>query len=151
MKLFTWPYLGQDALAQRDFQDDEQALTAVKQFFSAIDGTSTILLIISIVLPAVICIYYHKGFNNKPGRHYIPKYQFMFFLVSAAATLVVSWIVEIAIVKLPPVDGNFGVFRFLVAIGSMCFGMVIYTITALVFGFTGRTNAFPLHKLLSKK
>lgn len=149
--LFTWTYHGQDALALRDYQDDEQAFTAVKQFFMAIDGTSVILLLISLVVPIAVCCFYHWGFNKKPGRHYRPVFQLLFFLIAAFATISLSWILEIVLISLPPVDNNFGVFLFDVSLGAMCVGMLVYIVAALIIGLSGRTNAYPLHKIFSKR
>ncbi len=149
--LFTWTYHGQDALALRDYQDDEQASIAVKQFFMAIDGTSVFLLLISLVVPIAACCFYHWWFNKKPGRHYRPVFQLLFFVIALFVTLFFSWIMEIAFVSLPPVDNNFGVFLFDVSLGAMCFGILVYVVTALIIGLSGRTNAYPLHKIFSKR
>ena len=153
--LFTWPYFGQDALALRDYQDDEQAFAAVKRFFMAIDGTSPILLFISLVIPIVTSLFYHFAFNNKPGRHfrrhYRPRFLLIFWGASSLVTLIFSWVFEIIKVSLPPVDNNFSVFLFEVSLGAMCFGMFVYIVTSLVIGMTGKTNAYPLHKLFSKR
>ena len=149
--LFTWPYFGQDALALRDYQDDEQAFAAVKRFFMAIDGTSPILLLISIVIPILNCLYYHGRFNKKPGRHYRPLFLLIFWGASSLVTLIFSWVFEIIKVSLPPVDNNVSVFLFEVSLGAMCFGMFVYIVTSLVIGMTGKTNAYPLHKLFSKR
>lgn len=149
--LFTWTYHGQDALALRDYQDDEQAFTSVKQFFMAIDGTSVILLLVSLIFPIAICCLYHWWFNKKPGRHYRPVFQILSFLIAAFITLGFSWILEVALVSLPSVDNNFGVFLFDVSLGAMCVGMLVYIVAALIIGLSGRTNAYPLHKIFSKR
>lgn len=149
--LFTWTYLGQDSRALRDYQDDEQIYIAVNQFFNTIDGTSVWLLIISLTLPIAICLLYHLWFNNKPGRHYRPRFQLLFFAIAAVATFVMSLIIERLIVLVPDVESNLGVFLLLVSLGAMCFGMFVYVVTAILVGLTGKTNAYPLHKIFSKK
>lgn len=149
--LFTWTYNRQDALALRDYQDDEQAFIAVKQFFMAIDGTAVFLLLISLVVPIAACFLYHWRFNKKPGRHYRPVFQLLFFVLASFATLFIAWIIEIVFVSLPPVDNNFGVFLFDVSLGAMCVGMLVYVVAALIIGWSGRTNAYPLHKIFSKR
>ena len=86
------------------YADDESAKKAATKLWNAIDGSEIMLFILMVVLTSIICWYYFFPFNKKPGRHYHPKWWWLFGVISLVATFIVSYVACNVMTKNGPLE-----------------------------------------------
>ena len=88
---------------------------------------------------------YYKPFNDKPGRHYKPKYWIYFLLTTFVLTLLVTLGCECAIAQ-PKLDGSF-VLELKIAVANAIYSSFIYIFVSWIWcQFNLPTNAYRLIK-----
>ena len=146
MKLFdiyTWA-TGKKVtfLGQFDIEEQKELYNQATQFWNSLESNAYIFVILFAVIGILIAWYYYIPFNNKPWRHYHPKW-WVFWLCAcfvltffgtlglayglATPNLSGAWPIEI---KLSLVNG-------LYAIG-------LYFITSVCFCNYSKTNAYKI-------
>ena len=103
--LYKW-IIGTMSDFVKQFQDNETLYIQAKKFWGNLESWSIIIVLIFILLGAIMAWSYYKPFNEKPGRHYKPKYWVIFGVI----TFVLSFLVTLGFeyFALPPkLDGAF--------------------------------------------
>ena len=132
LKLYEW-IAGKmtDFLSQ--FQNNESLYQQARVFWNKLEGISTILLIIFLVLGILLAFFYYKPYNNKPGRHYTPAHWLFFLLVAFIAGFAVTYGVEYLM-------------EFMIALGNAIYASAVYFIVSVLWCNFLPTNAYRLFK-----
>lgn len=123
----------------RTFRDNENLLSQANKFWGNIESSSMIILLISIVVGIVMAWSYYGPFNNKPGRHYRPKYWVIFMLLVGILTLLLTLGFE-CLVYPPQLQGAF-VLELKIALINAIYSIGIYLLVSFIWCNMFPTNA----------
>ena len=119
---------------------DESAKKAATKLWNAIAGGEIALVVLMAILTGIICWYYFFPFNEKPGRHYHPKWWWVFGGISLVVTFLASLLACYVIAKNP--NFNMG-FLLRVSIINTFYAVILFVVMSYVFIKTGKSNAYP--------
>ena len=144
LKLYQW-ITGTMADFTKPFQDNDALYKQAQAFWKQLDVSSIIFVSIFLLLGIVMASIYYKPFNDKPGRHYKPKYWIYFLLTTFVLTLLVTLGCECAIAQ-PKLDGSF-VLELKIAVANAIYSSFIYIFVSWIWcQFNLPTNAYRLIK-----
>lgn len=143
LKLYQW-IAGSltDFLSQ--FQNNESLYQQARAFWNKLEGISSLLLITFVILGIVFAFLYYKPFNNKPGRHYIPKHWIIFLVL----TFVVSFLITLGleyITVAPKLNGAL-LLEIKIALGNGIYASLLYFLISILWCNALPTNAYRLFK-----
>ena len=81
LKLYQW-IAGKMTDFISQFQNNDSLYQQARTFWGKLEGISTILLIIALMIGILFAVIYYKPYNNKPGRHYTPKHWIIFLVIT---------------------------------------------------------------------
>lgn len=119
---------------------DKNKLIQANRFWDSVDSNVFWLLIIMVVISLLWCRFYYKPYNNKPGRHYIPKHWYSFGGITFVVTFVASlcalcfWFVPN-----PKFDLKF---LLTVSLINSVYSIIVYIILSYLFCKFSSTNAY---------
>lgn len=138
IKLYQ-PLIGTKASFLQSFAGDAMRTNA-SLFWSKLDDASIVFFILTIAVAVGVAVYYYVPFNNQPGRHYLPKYWWRFFAVSA----ILGFIITIGIAMgfaTPRLNGTLMI-ELKVALANAVLAVVTYSIFSWGWCKWGKTNAY---------
>ena len=140
LKLYEW-IIGTMSDFARQFQDSENLYNQARKFWSNLEASSIIIVGIFIVLGLIMAYTYYKPFNDKPGRHYKPKYWWIFLGI----TFILSFLVTLgaAYFMVPPkIEGTF-ILELKLALANAIYSGIVYVIISWIWcQFNLPTNAY---------
>lgn len=140
LKLYEW-IIGTMSDFAKQFQDNETLYNQAKKFWSNLEASSIIIVGIFIVLGIIMAYTYYKPFNDKPGRHYKPKYWWLFLGI----TFILSFLITLgaAYFMVPPkIDGSF-VLELKIALANAIYSIIVYVLISWIWcQFNLPTNAY---------
>ena len=83
------------------FKNNETLYNQARALWSKLDTCTVWFIVAFVVLALVFAIIYYGPYNNKPGRHYQVKHWFIWMLITAAVTFVVTLVMGLITVKSP--------------------------------------------------
>lgn len=122
------------------YADNETAKKVATKLWNSLDSQSWYLLLIMIAITIIVALLYFFPFNNRPGRHYLPKYWCSFGLGALFATFFAT-IIECHI-AVNNVGFDYSLL-FNVAITNALYAFIIYVIISFLIFRSGRSNAYP--------
>ena len=123
----------------RPFRDSDTMLAQANKFWGTLESYSIFILLIFVFIGIILASIYFGPYNNKPGRHYRPRYWLMFMLV----TLIVAFAATIGFecIACPPkLDGAL-VLELKIALGNSIYAVGMYLLTSFIWCNTLPTNA----------
>lgn len=141
--LYGW-IVGSKSDFTRPFRDSEMVLAQANKFWDKLESLSIFLLILFVILGIMIASNYYGPFNNKPGRHYRPRYWFMFMLATMIVTFVLTLMVEFLLCP-PRLDGSL-VLELKIALGNSIYAIITYLFTSIIWCNLLPTNAYRILK-----
>lgn len=140
LKLYEW-IIGTMSDFARQFQDNETLYNQARKFWSNLEASSIIIVGIFIVLGIIMAYTYYKPFNDKPGRHYKPKYWWIFLGI----TFILSFLITLgaAYFMVPPkIEGSF-VLELKIALANAIYSIIVYVLISWIWcQFNLPTNAY---------
>ncbi len=140
LKLYEW-IIGTMSDFAKQFQDKETLYNQARKFWSNLEASSIIIVGIFIVLGILMAYTYYKPFNDKPGRHYKPKYWWIFLGI----TFILSFLITLgaAYFMVPPkIDGSF-VLELKIALANAIYSNIVYVLISWIWcQFNLPTNAY---------
>ena len=141
LKLYEW-IIGTMSDFARQFQDNETLYNQARKFWSNLEASSIIIVGIFIVLGILMAYTYYKPFNDKPGRHYKPKYWWIFLGI----TFILSFLVTLgaAYFMVPPkIEGAFILELKLALANAIYSSIIVYILVSWIWcQFNLPTNAY---------
>ena len=141
LKLYEW-IIGTMSDFARQFQDSENLYNQARKFWSNLEASSIIIVGIFIVLGLIMAYTYYKPFNDKPGRHYKPKYWWIFLGI----TFILSFLVTLgaAYFMVPPkIEGTFILELKLALANAIYSSIIVYILVSWIWcQFNLPTNAY---------
>lgn len=141
--LYRW-ITGTQASFLKQFGDNQNLIDKASFFWKNLEGLAGICLLIFIVLGVFMAFWYYKPFNEAPGRHYRPKYWFIFLMSTFILTAGITLGVEYIAVK-PSVPGAVEL-EIMVAIANGLYGVLVYSAVSVIWCNCLPTNAYKLLK-----
>ena len=105
LKLYDW-IAGSMTDFTSQFKNNEALYNQARAFWNKLEGSSSIIVLIFVVLGIALAAFYYKPYNNLPGRHYTPKHWLFLLLGTILVTFLVTLGFEYFAVK-PTVQGAF--------------------------------------------
>lgn len=138
LTVLTWFTSKKDYL--KPFADSESAKKAATKLWADIDKGDLLLLILMAIITISLCYYYYFPFNEKPGRHYHPKWCAMYCLVAVILVFLLSFAGCCFIAKNPGFD-----YGFLAKVSAlnMVYSLLLYFILSIFMIKSGKSNAYP--------
>lgn len=148
MKLFDIysKVIGSKASFLNGFQNNDELYAQAQSFWSKLESNAYIFLALFLLLGFGLSLYYYKPFNNRPGRHYQPKYWWIGMAICFVATLLITLLAAYLIAE-PKLTGSLGLELKLSLINGL-YAVILYFVTSFIYcngGFT--TNAYRYLKL----
>ena len=131
-----------------NYADNESAKRAAMRLWNSIDSIVWIPFVLMIVLTVLHCWGYFFPYNNKPGRHYHPKYWVGFGLCNLILVFLMTFIVCYVFVPNP----GFDIWLLVkVAFANMLIALILYYIISTIINRNGKSNAYPWYIIKNKR
>ena len=124
---------------------NEQLRQQADSVWRQIDGLSPFLLILGLFLGVGLAVFYYRGFNERPGRHYKMKYWAIWALLSVIITMVATIAIEYVGVK-TNLKSGYAELYWLCAINNALYAFGFYLFTSVVWCNAFPTNAYKFFK-----
>lgn len=122
------------------FENNETLYNQARSYWSKLESSSAIILLIFIVLGIFLTIYYYQPYNNSSGRHYKPFHWLCFLVGTFLLTFFVTWAFEYFAAP-PKLDGS-TMLQIKIAIGNAIYASLLYVFCSWVWcQFNIPTNA----------
>lgn len=144
LTLYRW-FIGTMHQFISQYQNNETFYNQARTFWNNLESKSLFVIIIFIIAGIAFAAYYYTGFNNMPGRHYKPKYWWIFMAVTFVIALLFTFL--FLYFAVPPSLNNSGWLEFKLSLGNALYATVIYAITSLVWCNAFPTNAYRYLKI----
>lgn len=131
-----------DFLSQ--FQNNDSLYQQARVLWNKLEGISTILLIIFLVVGIALAFFYYKPYNNRPGRHYTPKHWVIFLIVTFAVAFILTLGFEYISVA-PHLKGAL-LLETKIALGNGIYASALYILVSVLWCNALPTNAYRLFK-----
>jgi hypothetical protein len=140
LKLYEW-IIGTMSDFAKQFQDNKTLYNQARKFWSNLEASSIIIVGIFIVLGIIMAYTYYKPFNDKPGRHYKPKYWGIFLGITSILSFLVT-LGSVYFMVPPNVDGSF-VLVLKIALDNAIHSSIVYALISWIWcQFNLPTNAY---------
>ena len=83
------------------FKNNQTLYNQARALWSKLDSCTILFIVAFVVLALIFAIIYYGPYNNKPGRHYKVRHWFIWMLITAAVTFVVTLVLGLVMVKSP--------------------------------------------------
>lgn len=138
LAILTWFTSRQDYLGK--YANDDSAKKAATKLWNAIDGDGWVPFLLMVLLTALIAWVYYFPVNNKPGRHYHPKWWGIFGVVTLAAVFAMTIVCCFFLAKSPGFD--YGLILKASGVNTL-YAAVVYLLFSVIINRTGKSNAYP--------
>ena len=129
------------------FKHNDTLYNQARALWGKLDSCTVWFIVAFIVLSLVFTIIYYGPYNNKPGRHYKVKHWFIWMMIMAIVTFVVTLVIGLIMVK-SPLAARYGLILRVSGI-NVLYSIGVYFIAALVVCNTPflKTNAYRFLKI----
>lgn len=130
---FLKPYQGneQEALYQQ-----------ASMFWDKLDSLAVLYVFAFLLIGIAMACSYYGPFNNKPGRHYLPKYWWRFFVGCAIVCFAVTLGIAMGFVG-TKFSGTF-LIEFKLALLNAAYSLIVYCLTSIAWCKSNKTNAYKI-------
>ena len=139
LKLYDW-IAGSMADFSSQFKNNEALYNQARAFWNKLEGSSSIIVLIFVVLGIALAAFYYKPYNNLPGRHYTPKHWFLFLAVTFGATFLLTLGFEYFAVE-PRLTGAL-LLEVKIALGNAIYASLLYFVVSVLWCNFFPTNAY---------
>lgn len=143
LKLYQW-IAGKMTDFISQFQNNDSLYQQARTFWGKLEGISTILLIIALMIGVLFAVIYYKPYNNKPGRHYTPKHWIIFLVITFVMAFLLTLGFEYIAVA-PHLKGAL-LLETKIALGNGIYASALYFIVSVLWCNALPTNAYRLFK-----
>ena len=143
MKLSCWLAGTMSDFAEK-FENNEALYNQARAFWRSLEGSTMWLVIIFAVCGIAFAAYYYTIFNNKPNRHYHPKYWWMHFAATFIGSLLLTF-GFVCLVAAPKLDGAMWL-EGKIAFANGGYAIAIYSGISLLWCKCFPTNAYRIIK-----
>ena len=144
LKLYDW-IAGSMTDFTSHFKNNEALYNQARAFWNKLEGSSSIIVLIFVVLGIALAAFYYKPYNNLPGRHYTPKHWFIFLAITFVITFLLTFGFEYIAVE-PRLNGAM-LLEIKVALGNAIYASILYFVVSVVWCNAFPTNAYRWFKL----
>ena len=143
MKIYEW-IAGNMSDFTRQFRDNENLVASAKYFWRNLENASVGFIIIAILVAILAAVIYYIPFNDKPGRHYHPKYWFLFWGFSLLISFGFTFGYEYIFCE-PKLNGAL-LLELKIAFGNAIYSILLYLIISIAWCWSLPTNAYRIFK-----
>lgn len=143
LKLYSW-MAGSMSDFAKPFKENENLYKQATAFWNKLENSSTVILLICLVLGIAIAAFYYTSYNNRPGRHYTPKFWALMLVITFALTFGATFGFEYLSVK-PTLQGA-TMLEIKIALCNSLYAVFVYFLTSVVWCKWLPTNAYRLFK-----
>lgn len=144
LKLYSW-IAGNMADFTKPYTENKALYSQARAFWNKLENSSMLIVLIFLVLGIAMAAYYYTSYNNRPGRHYTPKYWLIMLVVTFVLTFIVTFGFEYLTLK-TTINGA-TMLEVKIAIGNAIYAAGIYVLTSIVWcNLPLTTNAYKLFK-----
>ena len=143
LKLYEF-FIGSKVDFLKPYQGEEQdaLYRQASIFWDKLDSCAIVYVLFFVMIGGAMALCYYKPFNNKPGRHYLPKY----WLIMSACCAIVCFLFTLGL-AVEVAGTNFrGTLwlEFKLAILNAFYSWLIYLVTSVICCKCLKTNAYKL-------
>lgn len=140
--LYKW-LIGTQADFTHPFQNNETLFNHARAFWNQL--ANNVWIAVLIILFGVILAYcYYGPYNDKPGRHYKPKYWAIFLFATFFVSLILTLVALYIMVK-PTMKGAF-MLEFEISLANAIYATILYFVVSVVWCQWLPTNACRIFK-----
>ncbi len=139
--LYKWAVGTQSDFIQR-FQENENLYQQARNFWKDLDNLSLLLLLTFVVVGLAVALWFYYPFNNRPGRHYRPKYWWFFFIGAGVASFLITLGLEYSLVS-PLKMAGATTLVWEIAAANLIWVWVVYVVASIIIcNVPFKTNAY---------
>jgi len=129
------------------FKNNDTLYNQARALWSKLDACTVWFIIAFVVLALVFAIIYYGPYNNKPGRHYKVRHWFIWMIITAAVTFVVTMAIGLIMVK-SPLSARIGLILRISGV-NVLYSIGVYFVVALLVCNAPflKTNAYRFLKI----
>lgn len=143
--LYGW-LVGKKAAFVNSFPQDSPLRQQADAFWRQLDG-STWYFILAFVLVALLCAWiYYKPFNERPGRHFRPRYWVVFWIFTAVLSFIVTLFIAWLMANPKNISGGWKI-EIGISIVNTLYAAFMYVLFSVLFCNIGSTNAYKIFRL----
>lgn len=146
MKLLSLyePFAGTMSDFTKNFENNDALFNQAKAFWRQLDDVALLIILVLLICGIVGAAYYYYTYNNRPGRHYKPKYWGLFLLGTFVVTFALTLLLEYVMVH-PSLSGAFWL-ELRIAFGNAIYALLLYIIVSILWCNFFPTNACRIFK-----
>lgn len=143
LKLYEY-FIGSKVSFLKPYQGDgqEALYQQASMFWDKLDSMAIVYIFVFLFMGISMACSYYGPFNNRPGRHYLPKYWWCFFIGCAVFCFGVTLGIAMGLVG-TKFNGTF-LIEFKLALLNAAYSLVVYWITSVFWCKSDKTNAYKL-------
>lgn len=143
LKLYEY-FIGSKVSFLKPYQGDgqEALYQQASMFWDKLDSLAVLYVFAFLLIGIAMACSYYGPFNNRPGRHYKPKYWWLFFIACAVLCLTVTLGTAMILVG-TKFSGTF-LIEFKLALLNAAYSLVVYWVTSVFWCKSDKTNAYKL-------
>ena len=130
LELYRW-IAGSMADFTSQFKNNESLFRQAREYWSKLEATSVIILMIFIIVGITMTTLYYGPYNNLPGRHFRPIHWLYFLGATFLVTLLLTWCC-VGCLEPSSLHGV-DVLHFKLAIGNAIYASILYLIFSWVW------------------
>lgn len=139
LSLYEW-IAGNMSDFTRPFRENENLAAQAKSFWRNLENASIGFIFIGVLVAVLAAFIYYVPFNNKPGRHYHPKYWFLFGGLTILISFVFTFGYEYIFCE-PKLDGAL-LFELKIAFCNAIYSILLYLFISIIWWLALPTNAY---------
>lgn len=142
LDLYDWAIPSKSEFLSR-FSHNEGQYNQALRFWDGLEDVGLVLVIVCLFCSIFPAVFYYTGFNNMSGRHYKPKYWWIFFGIVFLFVLVFSFGGEYFLIgsNLSKMDGATSMLIKLASVNAL-YAAMVYLIISFVWCNFLSTNAY---------
>lgn len=147
MRLFDFLYkwvTGSKAGFLGQYGDNQELIDQASVFWNNMEGLVGWWVLIFVILGVFMAVWYYKPFNEKPGRHYRPRYWFIFLISTCVLTIGITLGLEYIAVR-PSIRFATGL-EVKIALVNGLYGVMTFIVVSIIWCNFLPTNAYKLLK-----
>lgn len=143
LNLYKW-LVGSMTDFINQFKNNQALYQQARAWWGQLESYSFIIVLIAAFLGIFLAACYYKPYNERPGRHYKPKYWLIFMAITLFFTGLITFLFEYIAVE-PRLQGSLGV-ELKIAFGNAMYATLLYFVTSVIWCNWLPTNAYRLLK-----
>lgn len=139
--LYRW-ILGSQTDFLNQYTNNPSLYEIAGTFWRNLENYSLVGFSIGLIISIILVYIYYKPFNEMPGRHYLPKYWYIFFICNLLIVFGITYSTELYLIK--TTLENVASYELKLALANMLYSVVWFVLGSMICCKSVQTNAYKM-------